>query len=284
MLKFENIKDDRAGGLMAYKVLALDIDGTLTNSQKQITDRTKRAVAAAAGKGVKIVIASGRPVQGIRAFARELELEKNDGYILSFNGGRLISCRTGQIIHDVKLPLEYLPEIYALSKKYNVNLMSYEGDDLITEEPDDEFLVIEARINGLGIKKVDNFVEHINFPINKCLMLGEGDYLAEVEKKVHAALSDRMDVYRSEPYFLEILPKGVDKAKALAGFLERLGCTRDELMACGDGFNDLTMIKYAGLGVAMANAREEVKACAHYVTASNDEDGVALAIENFILK
>ena len=123
---------------MAYKVLALDIDGTLTNSKKQITKRTKEAVAHAALKGVKIVIASGRPVQGIRAFADELELDKNDGYILSFNGGRLISCRTGEVIHDVKLPLEYLPEIYALSRKYNVNLMSYEGDDLITENPDDE--------------------------------------------------------------------------------------------------------------------------------------------------
>ena len=268
---------------MAYRVLALDIDGTLTNSKKQITEKTKKAVSAAAAKGVKIVIASGRPVQGIRAFAKELELEKKDGYILSFNGGRLISCRTGEIIHDMKLPLEYLPEIYELSKKYKVNLMSYEGDDLITEEPDDEFLAIEARINGLGIKKVDNLVEYINFPINKCLMLGNGDYLAEVEKKVHAALCDRMDVYRSEPYFLEILPKGVDKAKSLESFLNIIGCRREELMACGDGFNDLTMIKYAGLGVAIANTREEVKKRAHYITASNNEDGVALAIERFIL-
>lgn len=268
---------------MAYKVLALDIDGTLTNSEKKITERTKKAVDAAAERGVKIVIASGRPVQGIREFARELRLKENDGYILSFNGGRLISCKTGEIIHDMKLPLEYLPEIYALSKEYGVNLMSYEGDDLITETPDDEFLAIEARINGLGIKKVDNLVEHIKFPINKCLMLGEGNYLAEVEKKVHAALCDRMDVYRSEPYFLEILPKGVDKAKALERLLDMLDSSREELMACGDGFNDLTMIRYAGLGVAMANARDEVKESADYVTCSNDEDGVAAAIERFIL-
>ncbi len=268
---------------MAYKVLALDIDGTLTDSAKRITDRTKEAVLAAAKKGVKIVIASGRPVQGIRAFAEELKLKENDGYILSFNGGRLISCRTGEIIHDMKLPLEYLPEIYALSKEYGVNLMSYEGDDLITETPDDEFLEIEARINGLGIKKVDNLVKHINFPINKCLMLGEGNYLAQVEKKVHAALCDRMDVYRSEPYFLEILPKGVDKAKALEKLLGTLGFKREELMACGDGFNDLTMIEYAGLGVAMENARDEVKKRADYVTCSNDEDGVAAAVEKFIL-
>lgn len=268
---------------MAYKVLALDIDGTLTDSAKRITDRTKEAVLAAAKKGVKIVIASGRPVQGIRAFAEELKLKENDGYILSFNGGRLISCRTGEIIHDMKLPLEYLPEIYALSKEYGVNLMSYEGDDLITETPDDEFLAIEARINGLGIKKVDNLVKHINFPINKCLMLGEGNYLAQVEKKVHAALCDRMDVYRSEPYFLEILPKGVDKAKALEKLLGTLGFKREELMACGDGFNDLTMIEYAGLGVAMENARDEVKKRADYVTCSNDEDGVAAAVEKFIL-
>lgn len=269
---------------MAYKVLALDIDGTLTNSEKKITERTRTAIRNAAQHGVKIVIASGRPVQGIWGFAEQLDLKELDGYILSFNGGRLISCRTGEIIHDVKLPLQYLPEIYELSKQYGVNLMSYEGDNLITEEPEDEFLAIEARINGLGIKKVDNLSEYIDFPINKCLMLGEGDYLAKVEKKVHAALSDRLDVYRSEPFFLEILPKGVDKAKALEGLLDKLGCDRTELMACGDGYNDLTMIRYAGMGVAMANARDEVKAEADYVTLSNDEDGVAAAIEKFILK
>ena len=269
---------------MAYRVLALDIDGTLTNSEKKITERTRTAIRKAAQRGVKIVIASGRPVQGIWGFAEQLDLKELDGYILSFNGGRLISCRTGEIIHDVKLPLQYLPEIYELSKQYGVNLMSYEGDNLVTEEPEDEFLAIEARINGLGIKKVDNLSEYIDFPINKCLMLGEGDYLAKVEKKVHAALSDRLDVYRSEPFFLEILPKGVDKAKALEGLLDKLGCDRTELMACGDGYNDLTMIRYAGMGVAMANARDEVKAEADYVTLSNDEDGVAAAIEKFILK
>lgn len=269
---------------MAYRVLALDIDGTLTNSEKKITERTRSAISRAAQCGVKIVIASGRPVQGILGYARQLKLKELDGYILSFNGGRLISCRTGEIIHDMKLPLQYMPEIYKLSKQYGVNLMSYEGDDLITEEPEDRFLAIEARINGLGIKKVDNLLEYIDFPINKCLMLGDGDYLADVEKKVYAALSDRLDVYRSEPYFLEILPKGVDKAKALEGLLYKLGCERTELMACGDGYNDLTMIRYAGMGVAMENAREEVKSEADYVTLSNDEDGVAAAIEKFILK
>ena len=269
---------------MAYKVLALDIDGTLTNSEKKITEKTRTAISRAAGQGVKIVIASGRPVQGIREFARQLNLKELDGYILSFNGGRLISCRTGEIIHDMKLPLQYLPEIYALSRQYGVNLMSYEGDNIITEKPEDEFLAIEAKINGLGIKKVDNFLDYINFPINKCLMLGEGDYLADVEKKVHAALSDRLDVYRSEPFFLEILPKGVDKAKALEGLLDRLGCDRTELMACGDGYNDLTMIRYAGMGVAMANAMTQVKEEADYVTTSNDEDGVTAAVEKFILE
>ena len=268
---------------MAYKVLALDIDGTLTDSKKQITKKTREAIEAAAAKGVKLVLASGRPVQGITAFAKELCLKEKDGYILSFNGGRLISARTGELVHDIKLPLEYLPEIYALSRKYKVNLMSYEGDELITEEPDDPFLAIEARINGLGIRRVEDIVGYIDFPVNKCLMLGEGEYMAKVERKVHEALCDRLDVYRSEPYFLEILPKGVDKAKALEKLLGLLGCTRDELMACGDGFNDITMIKYAGMGVAMANAGEQVKACADHITLSNDEDGVAAAIERFIL-
>lgn len=268
---------------MEYKVLALDIDGTLTNSKKKITDRTKAVLLEASRRGVKLVLASGRPVQGIVSFARELGLDKLGGYILSFNGGRIIECANDEIVWDMKLPLEYLPEISALAAKYNVSLMTYEGDDVICPDIDNPYLAIEARINGLGIRKVDDIAAHVDFPINKCLMLGDGDYLAEVEKKVAAVLSDRLDVYRSEPFFLEILPKNVHKAAALSALLDTLGLKRENLMACGDGFNDISMLEFAGLGVAMANSSDLVKERADYVTLSNDEDGVAYAVEKFVL-
>jgi len=115
------------------------------------------------------------------------------------------------------------------------------------------------------------------------MMLDEGDYLAMVEPKVKAALGRDYSVYRSEPYFLEILPKGVDKAASLERLLLKLGMSKAEMIACGDGYNDLSMIQYAGLGVAMDNAVLPVKKAADYVTLSNNDDGVAHVIEKFML-
>ena len=96
-------------------------------------------------------------------------------------------------------------------------------------------------------------------------------------------LQDIISVYRSEPYFLELVPMGIDKARSLAVLLEKLGMTREEMVAVGDGYNDLSMIQYAGMGVAMANAQEPVRKAADYVTLSNEEDGVAAVVEKFFL-
>lgn len=268
---------------MAYKILAFDIDGTLTNSQKIITEETKRAIFAAMDKGCKVLIASGRPVKGLRGYAEELHLKENGGYILSLNGGYIMSCADEKVLYDVKVPKKYYKEIYELSKKHGVNLLTYQGETVISEDIDDEYLDIEARLNGLPKKKVNNLYEYLDFEVNKFLMTGDGDYLAEVEKDVYDKLHNNLDVYRSEPFFLEILPKDVNKGKALEALLAILGVDRDELMAFGDGYNDKTMVEYAGLGVAMGNAKDVVKEAADYVAPTNDEDGIVEVIHKFIL-
>lgn len=132
-------------------------------------------------------------------------------------------------------------------------------------------------------KKVDNFLEAVHFPVAKCLIVGDPERLAILEKEMYEHLKDRMGVFRSEPYFLELVPKGIDKAQSLAVLLKEIGMTKEEMIAIGDGFNDLSMIKYAGLGVAMANAQEVVRQNADYITLSNEEDGVAAVVEKFIL-
>ena len=123
----------------------------------------------------------------------------------------------------------------------------------------------------------------MNFAVPKFIMLDDGDYLATVEGKVKAALGKNFSVYRSEPFFLEILPKGIDKAQSLDQLLHALGMDREEMIACGDGYNDLSMIQFAGLGVAMANAVLPVRNAADYVTLSNNDDGVAQVVEKFLL-
>ena len=168
---------------MKYKVLAFDIDGTLTNSRKEITPETRAAILRAADMGCTIVIATGRPPQGVVRYVNELELPDKEGYVLALNGGLLENCSTGTAISRTFLPMEYYHEICAIAKEYKVNLMTYQGDDVISENTDDKYIEIESRINGLGVKQVDNLEKYLTFEVPKFLMLGDGDYLAEVEKK-----------------------------------------------------------------------------------------------------
>ena len=134
------------------------------------------------------------------------------------------------------------------------------------------------------MKQVGHFKDYVDFPVNKCLMTGEPEHMAELEKELKEKYAGKLNIFRSEPFFLEIMPKGIDKAKVLRNFLPYLGITREEVICCGDGYNDKTMIEFAGLGVAMANARDEVKEVADYITASNDEDGIVKVVKKFILK
>ena len=162
-------------------------------------------------------------------------------------------------------------------------IVTYDGKYVLTEYPEDEYVLKEAILNVMTPKKVDHFLEAIKFPIAKCLIVGEPTRLAVLEKEMYEHLKDRMGVFRSEPYFLELVPKGIDKAQSLAVLLKEIGMTKEEMIAVGDGFNDLSMIQYAGLGVAMANAQEIVRQNADYITLSNEEDGVAAVVEKFIL-
>ena len=267
---------------MKYKVLAFDIDGTLTNSKKQIEVSTKVAVRKAAEQGCTIAIATGRPIQGVREFANELNFHKIKGYVISLNGGLVMSWQDGKIIQEKKIPAEFNGRICDLAKEHGVTLLTYEGDDVITEKPEDEYVQFETRINKIKARKVENLKEYLSFTVPKFIMVGDGDVLAEVEKKVKPLLDKDLDVYRSEPFFLEILPKGINKANALEMLLKEVGAKREELMAFGDGYNDISMIEVAGLGVAMANAMDVVKEAADYITLSNDEDGVLHVINQFM--
>ena len=269
---------------MRYEMIVLDLDGTLTNREKVITPATKEVLMRAQEKGKIVVLASGRPTYGVMPLARELELEKYGGYILSFNGGIIINCKTMEIKFSRMLPVEANRKIIGLAREHRVNLLTYEGEGIITPDPEDIYVQKEAAINHMEARRVENFEEYVNFPVSKFLLLDDDDYLESVEAKVKAAMGRNFSVYRSEPYFLEVLPKGIDKAQSLERLLQELNLTREQMIACGDGYNDLTMIRYAGLGVAMGNAVLPVRKAADYITLTNDEDGIAHVAEKFLLE
>lgn len=268
---------------MNYEMIVLDLDGTLTNRDKVITPKTKEVLMRAQKQGKKVVLASGRPTYGVMPLAKELELEYYGGYILAFNGGIIMNCKTKEILFSSQLPVEANARIAELAKDQGVNILTYEGDKIITMDDTCPYVEKEAFVNKLEVEQIEDFISYVDFSVPKFLMLDDGDYLAMVEPRVKAALGKNFSVYRSEPYFLEILPKGIDKAKSLERLLERVGLTKEQMIACGDGYNDLTMIKYAGLGVAMENAVLPVRKAADYITLSNNDDGVAYVVEQFML-
>lgn len=269
---------------MKYRAIALDLDGTLTNSKKQVTERTRQAVKAAKENGAAVILASGRPTCGILPVAEELGI---DGiYILSFNGAVISEYPSGKVVHNQSLSIDTVKRAAELAEKHNMNILSYDGNCIFTETPDDIYAVKEATLNRIGTIAVPSFTEHAEKlgTLTKCLCLGDGEHLAEVEPLVRESLKDSCSVYRSEPFFLEIMPLNVDKAASLEILLNSLNIKREELIACGDGFNDLSMIEYAGLGVAMANAQNIVKEKSDVLTSSNDDDGVAEVIDKYILQ
>lgn len=265
------------------KILVLDIDGTLTNSQKEITPQTKAGIINIMERGHKVILASGRPTPGMRRYAEELELEKYGGYLLSFNGGRIINCRTGEIVYQKILPSNVIAGLYKFAVKHDLGIVTYLGDNIIVGTRMDEYIELESRINTMPCKKVQNFPQYKEYSLNKCLMTAPPEKAQQYEKQLQEMYGDVLSIYRSEPFFIEIMPKNVDKARSLDRMLETVGLTRENTICCGDGFNDMTMIQYAGVGVAMANAQEEVKKSADFITKSNDEDGIVTVIDKFIL-
>ena len=264
-----------------YRAIALDLDGTLTNHDKVVTPKTREALLQAASQGAVIILASGRPTYGIEPVAECLELNQRGGYILSYNGGNIVNAKTGEKLFSQFLPDEVIPELYAYAKEHGHALLGYAGNEIITEMPDDQYVKEESRINKMNIRKVDNLFESLEPHPTKLLMTGDPTLMLKAEEELVEKLGDRMDIFRSAPFFLELVPKGIDKAKSLTRLLTKIDLTPADLIAFGDGYNDLSMLKLAGMGVAMENAAPEVRAEADYVTLSNEEDGVAAALTHF---
>lgn len=269
---------------MEHKILVLDIDGTLTNSKKEITETTKKALYAMQAAGKTLVIASGRPTAGIEPIAKECKLDQYGGYVISYNGARIVRFSTGEILYNNTLPQQFIPQIYEIAKERGVGMVTYAPDDtLITGTKVDKYMELEARINRRDIHQVQDFIGAIQFPVNKCLISGEPEVLAPLTEELQKRYYGVLNIYRSEPFFLEIMPPLVDKAHALERLLPSLGISRNECVCCGDGYNDITMLQYAGVGVAMSNAQLEVREAADIITLSNDEDGLVPVIVTYFL-
>lgn len=270
---------------MNYQILVLDLDGTLTNSKKQITPPTQKALIDIQEKGKKVVLASGRPTNGVAPLADQLHLQEYGSYILSFNGGRITDCRSKEVIYNRILPPEVILPAYEIVKKYleqDINIITYTSDSILSCSEPNQYTLLESKINSMPVLIKEDFPAAVTFPVNKLLITGSPSLIAQIQEEMKQRFHSYLSIYCSEPFFLEIMPMGVDKAASLQRLLNSIGLTSNEMICCGDGYNDLTMIESAGLGVAMANAQSIVLERANYITKSNDEDGVLHVINQFM--
>ena len=269
---------------MKYKLLVLDVDGTLLNDEREISKRTLAALLKVQQMGVRIVLASGRPTYGLMPLAKTLELGNYGGFVLSYNGCQIIKAQNGEILFERRINPEMLPYLEKKARKNGFAIFTYHDGTLIAARPDNEYIKNEALLNNLKIIREDEFSTAIDFAPCKCMLVSDKEKaLIGLEQHWEKRLAGTLDAFRSEPYFLEVVPCGVNKANTLGALLEHLGVTREEVIAVGDGVCDVTMLQLAGMGVAMGHSQDSVKVCADYVTASNEEDGVALAVEKLIL-
>ncbi|MFD1602786.1 Cof-type HAD-IIB family hydrolase [Flavobacterium artemisiae] len=262
-------------------MIVLDMDDTLLTDDHRISDLNKKVLLEAQAKGVYVVLASGRPTIAMTSYAKDLQLDINDSYMLSFNGAIISRVKDDLVLFEQKLTVEQIHDLYDYSVKMNTHIITYLDNEIISET-DSEYIEIEKEITGMAHRKVPSFKEYVDRPAVKCILLQNPDYLKTVEKDL-IDFMPHLSVSTSKPFFLEVAQLGIDKAASLKLLAEKLGIHQSEIIAVGNAGNDLTMIEYAGLGVWVDNVTPELRDKADLIVSSNNNDGVAEVVQRFIL-
>ncbi len=295
-----------------YKLIAIDIDGTLTRKNKTISTSTIRAIEEAVKKGVKVILSTGRPIQGLEKYAKELNLNSNDDYGIACSGAFIQCLGTKEIIFESPLSYDDLQFLYSLANELKITLnILLQKQNLILTPTLNLTTQFEILLSGLNMKITDfnsldkniiinravyinenakftenliNIIKKHNYNITIPEILNGNDALVLDKENIPKTLFDRFTVLRPSSNTLEILSKGVSKGTGVKLLADKFGIKQEEVICIGDSGNDIDMINYAGLGVAMGNASSHVKDVADYVTLCNEEDGVAHVINKFVLK
>lgn len=266
------------------KLIAIDMDGTLLNENKQISMRTQKVLKTAKDQGVKVVLCTGRPLLGIKEFLNLLGLTDQGDYAITYNGGLVQHADTGDVISEKVLTRDQLLSIYELSQALEVPMNFIDLHRVYCPPYPEGMPSLYSQImKALPFEQTNMEQIPESFKANKAIFCISQNLLDPAIEKIPKRYFENFTMMKSRPFLLEILNKEVDKGKGLQALGNFLDIAPEEMMTLGDEANDLAMIKYAGLGVAMGNAIEQLKNEAQFVTKTNREDGVAYAIEKFVL-
>lgn len=269
------------------KLVAMDIDGTLATTTKEISPATRQALIDLQNQGIRLALASGRPYKGLLKFAKELEMDKHNGILISNNGAKAEELVSRNVLFEHPLSVEEAQAVLEHLKAFDVRPMVEDGDymqvnnvyDCMITNGGREFNVIdyEAHNNGFLLKESHDLAKSVNFRPAKILTAGDDTYLAEHWQEMAAPFEGKLDSMFTAPFYYEFTAKDTNKGAALAA----LPFEKDEIAAIGDAQNDLPMFEAAGIKVAMGNAVDVLKDAADFITDTNDNDGIAKWIEAY---
>lgn len=272
---------------MNFKLLVLDVDGTLLNSNREMSERTIKTLKKVQQNGVRIALATGRPTYGVLPYAKAIDLDFNDGFIISYNGAKVLEASTGKVLFERTIDPKMVPYLEKQAQRGGCALAFYENDEVVATDIHNPHIVDEAQMNNMALRQVDSISEALEglgddqqtWPTEVILVNDDEEVLTGLEEHLQRHLNGVMDTIHSNPYYLEIVGYQVGKSHAMSALVQKLGISMKEVLAFGDGRADINMLQMAGMGIAMGNAPEEVKRCADHTTLTNDEDGAAIAIE-----
>lgn len=264
------------------KMIAIDIDGTLVNGQKVMTQKVKETIQEAMRRGIKIVLCTGRPPAGIKPYTDELGFGEHEDYIIAQNGAYILRADTEEAVYKKTLTSDEVQEIYEFGKGFSAGTMLVCEDKLYSlEETVTESMQKDATLVNMDIAVLDSEAVTEEMGLMKILYIGDPNEVDVIESAIPDQMRNDFYIVRSQDFLVEVMEKSSNKGTALTKLADHLGIAMDEVMALGDGENDYEMIQVAGLGVVMSNGTDNLKSIANEITLSNEEDGVAHAIERW---
>lgn len=269
---------------MSIQLIAIDIDGTLLSPDKTISPRVHQAIQDAKAKGVYVVLCTGRPLPGVTAYLEELNLVNDRDFVITYNGSLVQKTADGHTLAHFTLAYEDLEKVASYGDSLNIHYHAIDQEAIYVPTKDvGIYSLHEQELVGMPIRHLplDQIPKDIEF--TKMMFIDDAALLDQLLLEVPKEFASDYTLLRSQPFYLEVLNPLASKGKAVAALAEQLELTPDQVMCIGDNENDMDMIEYAGIGVAMGNAVDSVKAIADYITESDANDGVAVAIERFVL-
>ncbi len=270
---------------LKIKLIALDLDDTLLNDNRQIDDDTVLALQECAHRGIYVVLCSGRAEDAILPFVRRLEIAGTETgrYIVAINGCSVFDMHRREQIFVRKVESQILKRTNEIAKKYGFCSEVYTPDTIYYPEYN-EWTKLDVDLCGLKGVEVADYDKLLENPYTKMLVPGEPEVLLKLQEELRKEFGERAVIFTSKPYFLEILPPNCGKGEAITWLANKIGIPIEQTMAFGDSMNDESMIRLCGNGVAMCNGLQAIKEIADFVTEkSNNENGIAHFLRKFVL-